>query len=182
MALSNKTSLLSQLKRTPGMDAASKAEAAKINQSLLDSVMCSTYSDAVNTVSGSNVVDIPIIQPANTVLEDLIVICTAASAHEEGTLSFTAGNAAHSGEQIVAFTSKSLTDLGTSTAVGQGASIHTKVTTALQGGASHTIVAGAGYTSTDRTIFTRVSSSALSPAGFQNNNGAFRVVAKYYNL
>ena len=181
MATVNKTILLDQLGRVPGTDSNGKTKALEVNTQLLDTVMCSTYSEVVNTVSGSKVVDISITQPANTVLEDLIVICTAASAHEEGTLSFTAGNAAHNGEQIVAFTSKSLTDLGTSTAVGQGASIHNKVTTALQGGASHAIVAGAGYTSTDRTIFTRVSASA-GPAGFQDNNGAFKVIAKYYNL
>mgnify|MGYP003143070426 CR=1 FL=1 len=177
----NKTALNSQLDRTLQGDSSLKAQGKTANTALLNSVMCSTYSTAVNTTSGSKVVDIPITQPANTLLEDLIVICTVASAHEEGTLCFTAGNTAHTGEQIVAFTSKSYTDLGTSTAAGQGASIHTKVTTALNGAASHTIVAGAGYTSTDRTIFTRVSASA-GPAGFQNNNGAFKVVAKYYNI
>ena len=181
MATVNKTILLDQLGRVPGTDSNGKTKALEVNTQLLDTVMCSTYSNVVNTVSGSGVVNIPLTQPANTVLEDIIPICTAATSHDNGVIGFKVGNAAFGGAQIVAAVNNAIAGAGTSTAVGQGASIHQKIRTSLQGGADLVIAAGAGYTATERTIYCQVSASA-GPSYFKDNNGAFKVIAKYYNL
>jgi hypothetical protein len=49
----------------------------------------------------------------------------------------------------------------------------------MQGGAAIVITPGAGYSATERTIYAQVSGST---GGFDTNTGAFRVIAKYYNL
>jgi len=177
----NKTALKSQLDRTLQGDSSLKAQGKTANTALLNSVMCSTYSTAVNTVSGSGVVNIPLTQPANTILEDIIPICTVGASHDSGDVGFKVGNAAFGGAQIVGAVVNAIQNDSTSTAAGQGASIHTKITTALQGGAPLEIVAGAGYTATERTIYCQVSASA-GPSYFKDDNGAFKVVAKYYNI
>ena len=181
MATVNKSILLDQLGRVPSTDSTGKTKALEVNSQLLDTVMCSTYSDVVNTVSGSGTVNIPLIQPANTVLEDIIPICTAATSHDTGVIGFKVGNAAFGGTQIVDAVVNAIAGSGGTTAVGQGSSIHDKVRTSLQGGAALAIVAGAGYTATERTIYCQVSASA-GPSYFKDNNGAFKVIAKYYNL
>ena len=49
----------------------------------------------------------------------------------------------------------------------------------MGGGAPLIITPGAGYSATERTIYAQVSASA---GGFDTDTGAFRVIAKYYNL
>jgi len=181
MATIKKSTLLDQLGRIQSTDSNGKAKALEVNTELLDTVMCSTYSDVVNTVSGSGVVNIPLTQPANTILEDIIPICTVGASHDSGDVGFKVGNAAFGGAQIVGAVVNAIQNDSTSTSAGQGASIHTKITTALQGGAPLEVVAGAGYTATERTIYCQVSASA-GPSYFKDGNGAFKVIAKYYNI
>jgi hypothetical protein len=150
--------------------------------SLLDTAQTSTPSPSVNTTSGSNVVNIPLIQPANTALEDIIVLCTAATSHDTATIGFRAGTTAYGDQQIITGSdsgTSSIAGSGTSTTVGQGTSIHSKIATSLQGGGPHTIIAGSGYTTEERTIYCQVSGST---GAFDTDTGAFRVIGKYYNL
>ena len=72
-------SLLSQLDNAILGGASVKGAIRPVNSNLVGSLMCSTYSNVVNTTSGSGVVNIPIVQPANTVIEDIIPICTTGS-------------------------------------------------------------------------------------------------------
>lgn len=180
MATTPKKEIRSNFKKAnPGPDKRRRDGFLSAVDSLLDTAQTSTPSPSVNTISGSNIVNIPLIQPANTALEDIIVLCTAATTHDSAHVGFQAGNAAFGGEQIIAAQSQSIAGTGTSVTVGQGSSIHSKIATSLQGGHPHTIVAGAGYTATERTIYCQVSGST---GGFSTNTGAFRVIGKYYNV
>jgi len=173
-----KKSLLSQLDNIILGGAQVKNSIRPVNSNLVGSLMCSTYSNVVNTTSGSGVVNIPIVQPANTVIEDIIPICTTGTSHDTATIGFKVGTA-EGGAQVVAAVNNAITGSGTSVAAGVGTSIHTKVQTSMGGGAALTIAPGAGYSSTERTIYAQVSGST---GGFDTDAGAFRVIAKYYNL
>jgi hypothetical protein len=173
-----KKALLSQLDNIILGGAQVKNSVRPVNSNLIGSLMCSTYSDVVNTTSGSGVVNIPIVQPANTVIEDIIPICTLDTGHDSATMGFKVGTTEGSAEVVAAVTN-AISGLGTSVTAGQGASIHSKITTSLQGSGSLTITPGAGYSAYERTIYAQVSGST---GGFTDNNGAFRVIAKYYNL
>mgnify|MGYP003110516210 CR=1 FL=1 len=179
MATTSKKELFNTIKSSnPGPDTRRRQGYTSAMSTLLDTVQTSTPSPIVNTVSGSGVVNLELVQPANTVLEDIIVLCTSATSHQTATIGFKAGTSV-GGEQVVAAVMNAIAGSGTSTTVGQGTSIHSKVTTALQGGGAITLVAGAGYTSAERTIHCQVTASAL---GFNNDDGAFRAIGKYYNM
>jgi len=155
------------------------------NQTLLDTIQCSTYSEIVNSVSASGVVNIPFVQPANTVLEDIIPICTVGVGHETATVGFRVGTTAFGGVEVIAAgTGDEFAGSGTSVAAGQGTSAQAHTRLSLQGGRNTVIVAGAGYTSTERTLYAQVSCSIAGVAGqgFKASTGAFRVIAQYYNL
>jgi hypothetical protein len=174
----NSKDLLTSLNRGIAAGATRKSALETTNSVLISTVMCSTYSPAVYTTSGSNVVNIPILQPANTVIEDIIPICTLDTGHNTATIGFKVGTA-EGGTQIVAAVTNAIAGSGTSVTAGQGTSIHSKITTSLQGGAALTITPGAGYSDSERTIYAQVSGST---GGFTDSNGAFKVIAKYYNL
>ena len=174
----SKKSLQSTLNATINGGANYKKTVKTAQADLLNTVMCSTYSDIVNTVSESGVVNIPITQPANTVIEDIIPICTTGTSHDTALIGFKVGTA-EGGTQIVDAVTDAIAGSGTSVAAGQGTSIHVKIQTSMQGDAPLIIVPGAGYTATDRTIYCQVSAST---GAFDTNTGAFRVIAKYYNL
>ena len=171
-------SLLSQLDNAILGGASVKGAIRPVNSNLVGSLMCSTYSNVVNTTSGSGVVNIPIVQPANTVIEDIIPICTTGTSHDSATIGFKVGTA-EGGAQVVAAVTNAIAGSGTSVTVGQGTSANTAVRTSIQGGADIVITPGAGYSVTERTIYAQVSGST---GGFDTNTGAFRVIAKYYNL
>ena len=173
-----KKALLSQLDNIILGGAQVKNSIRPVNSNLIGSLMCSTYSNVVNTVSGSGVVNIPIVQPANTVIEDIIPICTTDTSHDTATIGFKVGTA-EGGAQVVAAIVNAITSSGTSVAAGVGTSIHTKVQASMGGGAALTITPGAGYSATERTIYAQVSGST---GAFDTDAGAFRVIAKYYNL
>lgn len=179
MANTPKKELFSLIKgANPGPDKRRRDGYLNAMSSLLDTAQTSTPSPIATTTSASGVVNIELVQPANTILEDIIVLCTAASSHDTATIGFRAGTAV-GGEQVVAGVANAVAGSGTSTAIGQGTSIHSKVATSLQGGAAITLVAGAGYTSTERTIHCQISAST---GAFDTDTGAFRVIGKYYNL
>jgi len=171
-------SLLSQLDNAILGGASVKSAIRPVNSNLVGSLMCSTYSNVVNTTSGSGVVNIPIVQPANTVIEDIIPICTVGTSHDTATIGFKVGTTEGSAE-VVAAVVNAIADSDTSVSAGQGTSIHNKVATSMGGPAPLIITQQAGYTSTERTIYAQVSGST---GGFTNSDGAFRVIIKYYNL
>ena len=174
-----KKSLQSTLNATVNGGATYKTSAQSAQSDLLDTVMCSTYSNIVNTVSESGVVNIPITQPANTVIEDIIPICTADTSHDSATIGFKVGTAEGGAQVVAAVEDAILAPAGTAVTAGAGTSIHAKVQTTMGGGAPLIITPGAGYSATERTIYAQVSASA---GGFDTDTGAFRVIAKYYNL
>ena len=173
-------SLLSQLDNAILGGASVKGAIRPVNSNLVGSLMCSTYSNVVNTTSGSGVVNIPIVQPANTVIEDIIPICTVGASHDDGDVGFKVG-LSEGTDDVVSAVVNAIQNDSTSTAAGQGTSIHQKITTSMGGGAPLIITQQAGYTSTERTINAQVSASA-GPSYFKDNDGAFRVIIKYYNL
>tara|TARA_R110002167_G_scaffold337731_1_gene545234 strand:+ start:66 stop:608 length:543 start_codon:yes stop_codon:yes gene_type:complete len=176
-----KKDLLGQLKKTVQGGSNIKAQALTVHNQLLGAVQTSNSSGAVNTVSGSGIVSIPFTQPANTVLEDVVCICTSPTAHDSGKIAFQAGTTV-GGVDIAAAVVDAIATTGTSTTLGQGTSIHAKVTTALQGNAPMVLVAGAcGPFSTDRTLYGQVSAS-VGPSYFTTGTGEFKVIAKYYNV
>ena len=175
-----KKSLLSQLDNIILGGAQVKNPIRPVNSNLVGSLMCSTYSNVVNTTSGSGVVNIPIVQPANTVIEDIIPICTSAASFDTASLGFLVSSGSHGAEDVVLPVVNAIAAAdSTSTSPGQGSSIHGKIATSMGGGAPLVITPAAGYTATERTLYTQVSGST---GGFDNNTGAFRVIIKYYNL
>tara|TARA_B110000211_G_C13787020_1_gene424522 strand:- start:7 stop:546 length:540 start_codon:yes stop_codon:yes gene_type:complete len=173
-------SLLSQLDNAILGGASVKGAIRPVNSNLVGSLMCSTYSNVVNTTSGSGVVNIPIVQPANTVIEDIIPICTSAASFDAASLGFLVSSGSHGAEDVVLPVVNAIAvGSSESTPPGQGSSIHGKVVTSMGGGAPLVITPAAGYTATERTLYTQVSGST---GGFDNNTGAFRVIIKYYNL
>lgn len=174
-----KKALLSQLDNIILGGAQVKNSIRPVNSNLIGSLMCSTYSDVVNTTSGSGVVNIPIVQPANTVIEDIIPICTAGVAHDEASIGFKVGISEGTADVVAAVVDAISLASAETTAAGQGTSVNTAVRTSMQGGADIVITPGAGYSATERTIYAQVSGST---GGFDTDAGAFRVIAKYYNL
>lgn len=173
-------SLLSQLDNAILGGASVKGAIRPVNSNLVGSLMCSTYSNVVNTTSGSGVVNIPIVQPANTVIEDIIPICTSAASFDAASLGFLVSSGSHGAEDVVLPVVNAIAvGSSESTPPGQGSSIHLKVATSMGGGAPLVITPAAGYTATERTLYTQVSGST---GGFNTNTGAFRVIIKYYNL
>ena len=153
-------------------------------QTLVDTAMSSTYSKLTNTVSASGVVNIELIQPANTAIEDIVPIVTSTLTLEEATVGFRVSSGSYGLQDVVAKVDNAIAAAGTEVAAGVGTSIHTKINTSLGGGGALTITPGAGYTATERTLYCQVSCSNAGVAGqgFKTNTGEFRVVAKYYNL
>jgi hypothetical protein len=86
--------------------------------------MCSTYSNVVNTTSGSGVVNIPIVQPANTVIEDIIPICTLDTGHNHSNNRIQSGYSRRRTAHVVAAVVDAIAGSGTSVTAGQGTSIH----------------------------------------------------------
>lgn len=135
-----------------------------------------------NTTSGSGVVNLSTVQPANTFLEDVIIICTSGVGFDAASLGARIGTAV-GGTQILepAAASNTCLEPGASEAItaGVGTSIHDKIRTSLAGNATITLKAGSVYTDTERTIHTQVSASA---GGFDDNNGEFTVAMRYVQL
>ena len=67
MATTPKKDLQTALNNTINADANRKRSTKQAFTDLMDSTMCSTYSEVVNTTSGSGNVDIVFTKPANTV-------------------------------------------------------------------------------------------------------------------
>ena len=180
-----KQSVIDSLMSLVGRDSNFAGKARRANNAIVDSLMCATYSDIVTTTSGSGIVNIPLVQPANTVLEDIIPICTTGVGHPTSTVGFRVGTTAFGGVQVIAAgTGDEFAGSGTSVATGQGTSAQAHTQLSLQGGRKTVIVQGAGYTATDRTLYAQISCSIGGTVGqgFSASTGAFRVIAQYYNI
>ncbi len=184
MALTPKTNLKNNLNHIAVGDAAFKEVIKDSNTNLLDAVMCSTYSEIATSTSASGIVNIPFVQPANTILEDIVPICTTGVGHETSTVGFRVGTTVGGVDVIAAGSGDEFAAEGTSVAAGQGTSAQAHTQLSLQGGRKTVIVPGAGYTTTERTLHAQVSCSIAGTAGqgFKTDTGAFRVIAKYYNI
>jgi len=185
MAVETKNSLVETLNRVIKGDNELRLARELANKSIVDTLQCSTYSDIVTSTSASGVVNIPFVQPANTVIEDIIPICTVGVGHETATVGFRVGSTAFGGTEVIAAgTGDEFAGSGTSLAAGQGTSAQAHTQLSLQGGRKTVVVPGAGYTSTERTLYAQVSCSIAGTAGqgFKADTGAFRVIAQYYNL
>ena len=149
----------------------------------------STYTDLVdslyqvevahaNTTSGSNVVNLSTVQPANSFLEDVIVICTSTANFDTAGLGVRIGTSVGDGtieDLRLALEPESSTEI----TAGVGTSIHQKIQQSLQGNAQLVLTAGQVYTTTERTIHTQVSAST---GGFEDNAGEFTVAMRYVQL
>ena len=185
MAVETKNSLVETLNRVIKGDNELRLARELANKSIVDTLQCSTYSDIVTSTSASGVVNIPFVQPANTVIEDIIPICTVGVGHETATVGFRVGTTVGGVDVIAAGTGDEFAGSGTSVAAGQGTSAQAHTQLSLQGGRKTVIVPGAGYTTTERTLHAQVSCSVTTPGagkGFKTDTGAFRVIAKYYNI
>ena len=124
-----------------------------------------------NTTSGSGVVNLSTVQPANTFLEDVIVICTSAVGFDAAALGVRIGTSV--GDGTIENLPLALEPGSSETiAAGVGTSIHSKIQDSLGGNAPLILTAGTVYSATQRTIHTQVSAST---GGFDDNDGEFTV-------
>ena len=186
MATTSKAQLHSLIKGSnPGPDKRRRDGYMTAMSHLLDTAQTQTPSPIGTTTSGSGVVNLQLVQPANTILEDIVVLCTTAASLAQvddtaaGDVGFKAGTT-EGGTDIMAGVGNAITGSGNAVKVGQGSSIHAKVQTSLEGDGALTLAAGSGYTSTERTVHCQVSCSI--DTRFDTDTGAFRVIGKYYNL
>ena len=147
------------------------------------------------TVSESNVVNMEVVQPANTVITEVMVLCTSeAVTHGTADIGLRIGTAV-GGQQIL---DRSSTDVHTSGSFGvgittvkqgQGCSTHAKFATQLSGSTltlepqtatTHPLLA-----TSERTIHLQISSSGRSTAKngeFTTNTGAFKPIVHFEKL
>ena len=177
MAHVSKNALLGTLNNTINASANLKTATKNAYQDLTDSLYQVEVAHAT-TVSESGVVNLSTVQPANSFLEDVIVICTSNAAFDSAELGVRVGTAL-GGTQILNSTASLEPGSSTATTAGVGTSIHDKIRASLEGNATITLTAGQVYTATERTIHTQVSAST---GGFTDNNGEFTVAMKYIQL
>lgn len=174
-----KNALKNTLKKTINAGANRKASIESAYTDLVDSLYQVEVAHA-NTVSGSGVVNLSVTQPANSFIEDVIIICTANAAFSTSGLGARVGTSAGDGTILNSFV---CLEPNSSTGInaGVGTSIHDKIRLSLAGNATISLSAGEVYTATKRTIHTQVSAS-VDTFGFTNDNGEFTVAVKYVQL
>ena len=158
------------------------ADAATAIKSTYNNLVDSLYQVEVghtNTTSGSNLVDMAITQPANSIIEEVTVVCTSAAAYDTAQLGLTVGTGGSLSEEIIAATTNSIATNAGALALGKGFSTTNASRTAFGGGADASLVVDSPYTSTSRTITATVSGST---GGFKNNTGEFTLAVKYIQL
>jgi len=146
-----------------------------------DNLVDSLYQVEVghaNTTSGSGVVNLSTVQPANTFLEDVIVICTSGVGFDAASLGVRIGTSVGGGTIENLYNALEPASSEAITA-GIGTSIHGKIQASLAGQAALTLEPGTVYSATQRTIHTQVSAST---GGFDDNNGEFTVAMRYVQL
>ena len=148
-----------------------------------DNLVDSLYSQemvAANTTSGSGLVNLPLVQPENSFIEDIIVICTADASFDAGLIGLRAGTTV-GGVDIIAADDNAITGSTTAMLAGIGTSIHSKIQASLSGQAALTLVANSVYSTTERTIHVQVSHS-VDGGGFDTNTGQYTGILKYVKL
>ena len=150
---------------------------------------------SLSTVSGSGVVNMEVIQPANSVITEVMVLCTAdTSAPAAQQVGLRIGTTV-GGQQILdksgaqdVMASSSFGNAITIIKKGQGCSTHSKFATQLSGSVltlepqtatTHPLLA-----TTERTIHIQVSASAASAVNgrFNTDTGAFKPVIHFERL
>jgi hypothetical protein len=173
-----KNTLKTQLNNTAQGGANQRKAIKNAYNSLVDSLYQVETAHG-NTVSESVTVNLSTIQPANSFLEDVIVICTSDASFGSSTLGTLVGTTQNGNDIVGASFSASLEPASsTATTAGVGTSIHPKITTTLEGNSAITLTAGEAYTATERTIYTTVTASG----GFNDADGEFTVAMKYIQL
>ena len=167
----------------------------------LKTAMKSAYSDLVDTAVTHNIpipafsatttsesatVAIEVEQPANTILTDIIVLCTsAATLSGAGEVGLLVGTTAGASDVVAVGISSSaaISDLTTTCKVGQGCSIHQKLATVFSGSVitilPQTATTYPAHTSVDRTLHFTISASANV---FITDTGAFKPTIHYARL
>ena len=153
-----------------------------------DNLIDSLYQVEVghaSTTSGSGVVNISTVQPANSFIEDVVIICTSAVNFDAASLGARIGTAV-GGTQILGNAANSDKNFdclepaaSEATTAGVGTSIHDKIRTSLAGNGTIILTAGQVYTATERTIHTQVS---MSTGGFDNDFGEFTAALRFVQL
>ena len=155
-----------------------KETATPIYNNLVDSLY-STEVVSENTVSESHEVTLQVIQPANSIIEDVVVVCTSDASLDSGVIGLKVGTGGTDSEQIVAANNTALLgSAGTSLDAGKGTSTVDTFRTALGGGALIALVADSPFTDSERTVTATVSASA----DFDTDTGEFTLALKYLQL
>ena len=188
MAHLSKKQLKIELDRTINAPANRRSEIKKAYEDLVDTAIHRTPPEpdvSFLTTSGSGVVNIPIVQPANTVLTDCVVLCTAdaalASANLVGLRIGTTAGAVDIAAAVNNAFNKGGATLDT-IAAGKGTSIHAKIAASLSGSDFTFAAYPAVYTATERTLHVQISGSTGDTDTFNTNTGAFKPILHFERL
>ena len=187
MAHLSKKQLKIELDRTINAPANRKKEIKKAYEDLIDTAIHRTPPEpdvSFLTTSGSGVVNIPIVQPANTVLTDCVVLCTADAELGAAALVGLRIGTAIGGTQI-ANQNNAFNKGGaalTTIAAGKGTSIHAKIAASLSGSDFTFEAYPAVYTTTERTLHVQISGSTGDTDTFDTNTGAFKPILHFERL
>ena len=189
MAHLSKKKLKAQLDATINAPSGRKQATVAAYTNLIDTAVHHNIPDpdfSLLTTSGSGAVNMQVLQPANTILTDIIVLCTAtASLGANGFVGLKAG-LTEGGADIIPDVNNAILKLSQKDIpVGHGTSIHTKIANSLSGSAitfalpDGTLSAKPPVLATeDRTIFIQVSASN----GFATDTGAFKPIMHFERL
>ena len=181
MAHLSEAKLLDTLNNVAQGNARTRQAIKNANTDLVDSLY-QTEIGKGTTTSGSHLVNIEVIQPANTVIEQITVV-TSKNTNKRlatGTTGFSVGTS-EGGGQIVAGVLNAIPTDAVEMAPGSGSSTATELATALAGPAPLVLVPSSGYTSAARTLYGQVSHS-LEASTFDDNNGEFTMAVKFIKL
>ena len=187
MAHISKKQLKIELDNTVNAPANLKRAIKKAYEDLVDTAIHRTPPEpdvSFLTTSGSGVVNIEVVQPANTVLTDCVVLCTAdavlGSANLVGLRIGTAAGGTQLTNQNNAFNKGGATL--TTIAAGKGTSIHAKIAASLSGSDFTFEAYPAVYTATERTLHVQISGSTGATDTFNTNTGAFKPILHFERL
>jgi len=190
MAHLSKKKLKAELDKTAVGDAGYKRQIKSAYTDLVDTAVTHNPPEpdvTFSTTSGSGVVNVEMLQPANTVLTDLVVLCTSEATLASANLIGVRAGTTEGGVDIVPAVNNALNKDGatlTTIAVGKGTSIHAKLAASFSGSALTFAAypAVVNSTSTDRTIYVQISGSTGDTDTFSTNTGAFKPILHYERL
>ena len=186
MAHVSKTELVNELKRTINTNASRKGSFEEGYINLVDTAVVTNHPvitfDGLTT-SGSKDLNLEVIQPANTILTGIDVLCGAdTDLGGTGTIGVKVGTAV-GGTELAAVSHIAFNGAGGVVKKGQMCSTVAKTATA-QSGSELTLTAmtsagvAATMTTTERTIHVQISASRA----FNTNTGAFKPVITFERL